>query len=185
MRRQCGRCFARVGASEAGGQVGRICIQGRSPTCKPLDSLWACGVGIIHRELLDLIGEDIVDRDLHLGKVTNSRGKEVAEWVTFHGRETVIVRGSKEARYSTCPECGRNRYYAAGKRYLFPAPTDEASIYQSHLSGLVVPPDVYERVASVKWRTIGVDKLRIVDEPADGLGLVPYREPNYPKQPSV
>jgi hypothetical protein len=149
-------------------------LQERSPRDKPLNIMFASGVGLVHRELLDLIGEDLARRELYLGRVFGNRGNEVADWVTFRGRNRVIVRGSKDAEYRTCKRCGRNIYHATGKRYLYPAPPSEATIFESDLSGLVLPPDVYDRVATRKWRKLGVDKLPVLDQPTDGLGTIPF-----------
>jgi hypothetical protein len=168
-------------ASAARTTVVDIAIQEPSPHDKPLNFLYGCGVGVIHREFLDLIGQEIFSEDLYLGRITNSRGEEIPDWVTFHGREVIIVRGSKNAEYRTCESCGRNAYYAAGKPYLYPAPPRTATIFQSAGSGLIVPRDVYERVATKKWRRVGIEELPILEAPNDGFGVLPYREPNYPK----
>jgi hypothetical protein len=151
-----------------------VCLQERSPRDKPLNFLFGPGIGLIHRELIDLIGEDIVRRDLYLGRVTDCDDKLVADWMTFRGRQGIIVRGSKEAECRACKRCGRNLYYAAGRRYLYPAPSPDATIFESHLFGLVVPASVHERVATKRWRMLGVDKLPVVDEPVDGLGVLPF-----------
>jgi len=148
-------------------------LQERSPRDRPLNFLFGTGVGLVHRELLDLLGKDIVSRDLDLGRVGGDRGNLVDDWVTFRGRCRVIVRGSKNAEYRTCHTCGRTIYFATGKRYLHPAPPADAAIFESQLSGLVVPPDVYKRVAVKKWRMLGVDKLSVLSEPLDGLGELP------------
>jgi len=162
-----------------------VWIQGRSPTRKPLDSIWGCGVGLMHTSLLEIIGDDLATRDLYLGKVTNCSGKLVTDWVTFRGRRRIIIRGIKEAGYRSCTLCGRNHYYAAGKRYLYPAPPSDATIYGSDLNGLVVPPEVYERVMTKKWRQLGVDRLPVVDDPPDGLGIIPFRDPKFTDGMSV
>ena len=38
--------------------------------------------------------------------------------------------------------------------------------------GLVVPEHVHARVATKKWRRMGIEKLPVYDEPIDGLGIL-------------
>jgi hypothetical protein len=153
-----------------------VCLQDRVPRDKPMNLVHGWGVGLIHRELLDLLGDDIVEQDLYIGRIVGARGNVVTDWVTFRGRRGVIVRGSSDdAACRVCDQCGRNIYYAGGKRYLYPAPPCDATIFESHLSGLVVPPKVYERVATKKWRRLGIDKLPVLDQPTDGLGVIPFK----------
>jgi len=156
-----------------------VSLQERVPNDKPLNFLFGCGIGLIHRELLDLIGVEIVERDLFIGRVVGNHGKAIDDWATFRGREVVIVRGSQDAKYHTCPECGRNNYYAAGKQYLYPRPMGHATIFESDLHGLIVPTDVCERVMTRKWRRLNVDRLPVVDDPPDGLGIIPFRDPKF------
>lgn len=152
-----------------------VCLQDRVPRDKPLNLVYGTGVGLIHGELLELIGESIVDRDLYIGHVIGGHGKEVCDWKTFHARCPVIVRGSQEAGYRVCEKCGRNVYCATGRSYLYPAPPGEATVFGSHLYGLVVPRDVFARVSTKQWRMLRVERLPVLAEPADGLGVVPFR----------
>ena len=148
----------------------------RPPRDKPLNFLWGCGIGLIHRELIELIGLAAVERDLYLGLVSDESRRECVEWRTFHGRYTLLFRGSTEAGYRTCAVCGRNIYSAMGKPFLYPAPPNDAMIYGSNLGGLIVPPEIAERVRAKGWRKVSIEKLPVLDEPIDGLGLLPYGE---------
>jgi hypothetical protein len=149
-------------------------LQDRAPRDKPLNLVYGCGLGLIHRELLSLVGDELVQRDLYLGRVIGGRGEEIKDWVTFRGRRRVVVRGDKEAGYRLCEDCGRHVYYAAGRQYLHPAPPVDATIFESDVYGLVVPPEIYERIGVRKWRRLAIDKLPILAEPLDGLGVIPF-----------
>jgi hypothetical protein len=148
----------------------------RSPHDRPLNFLYGCGIGLIHREMLELLENNDLTRDLYFGRVYNNRGEECAKWQTFHARHTLIVRGSNGAEYRTCNECGRNIYHATGKSHLFPAPPGDATIFGSNEAGLVVPAGIAARVKAKKWRKVSIDELPVVEVPADGFGLLPYRE---------
>jgi hypothetical protein len=127
--------------------------------------------------MLELLPPDDVNRDLYLGRVYNRHGRECVDWRTVHGRRKVIIRGSKEAHFRTCGECGRNIYFATGKRYLSPRPPDDATIFGSDLSGLVVPLSSAERIRAKRWRKVSIETLPVLEVPSDGFGLLPYREP--------
>jgi hypothetical protein len=150
-----------------------VWLQDRAPRDMPMNFVYSCGVPLVHKELLELLGDDVVRRDLYIGRVFGKGGKEIEDWVTARGRRRVILRGDREASYRLCSECGRTRYSAQGNRYLFPAPPTDATIFESHLFGLVVPRDIYERVAAKKWRRLAITKLPILDPPPDGLGVLP------------
>lgn len=147
----------------------------RSPKNPPLNFLYGCGIGLIHRELLELFPPAEIGRDLHLGRVHNRFGDVCSEWHTFHGRRKVIFRGSKDAEYRTCEVCGRNIYHARGRPFLFPAPSKDAEIFSSNLSGLVVLPEVAERVTARRWRKVSIEEMPVLDPPPDGFGDLPYR----------
>jgi hypothetical protein len=55
---------------------------------------------------------------------------------------------------------------------LFPAPPSDATIFETHPGGLLVPEDIYQRVALKKWRMVGIEKLPVLEEPLDGLGTL-------------
>lgn len=146
-----------------------------SPKNPPLNFLYGCGIGVIHRELLDLLPTSETGRDLYLGRVHNCFGDVCPDWHTFHGRRKVVFRGSKDAEYRTCDVCGRNIYHATGKPFLFPAPPEDAVLYSSNLGGLVVWPEIGERIAARRWRKVSIEELPVLDPPPDGFGDLPYR----------
>ncbi len=150
-------------------------LQDRSPRDKPLNLVYGCGLGLIHRELLDLLGDDVVKRDLYLGRVIGSGDKQVKDWATFRGRERLIVRGIIDPELRVCEQCKRNVYFARGKHYLFPAPVSDDTVFQSDYWGLIVPPEIHARVPAKKWRRLGIEKLPVLDPPPDGLGVIPFR----------
>jgi hypothetical protein len=152
-----------------------VALQDRVPRDKPLNLVWGGGLGLIHQDLIDCIGPEIVKRDLNLGRVVGKAGTEVPGWYTFHGRCGVIIRGSKDAGFRTCDLCGRPVYFAMGKRYLFPAPPQNATIFESHLHGLVVPEFICERIATKQWRRLGIRELPVLDEPLDGFGPLDWK----------
>ena len=142
-------------------------IQERTPPEKPLTFVHC--VPIIHRALLNSIGLELVRTYLYIGKVFGPTGMELEDWVTFRGHQRVIVRGSKSASYRQCCNCGQILYFAMGKRYLYPRPADDAAIYESDLSGLVVRPELLRRVHAERWPQLGVEKLPVVGVPWDNL----------------
>jgi hypothetical protein len=150
-----------------------VCLQESTPRDKPLNFVMFGGIPVVHQELLDLVGADNVARDLYIGRVYGGGGKLLKDWVAARGRRRLILRGTPQAGYRTCAGCGRALYSAMGDRYLYPAPPQDAAIFESSLFGFVVTREIAERMTSRKWRRMSVDPLPILNEPLDGLGLLP------------
>jgi hypothetical protein len=72
--------------------------------------------------------------------------------------------------------CGRHIYHATGRSYLYPAPRADALIHGSNLGGLVVTPEIAERVRAKRWRKVAIEELPVLDPPPDGFGTLPYRK---------
>jgi hypothetical protein len=150
-------------------------LQDLAPRDKPMNFVYDCGVPLVHRQLLDLIGDDVVYRDLHIGRVFGDRGNEIKDWVTARGRVELIVRGTVDAGYRTCEACGRTHYDATGRKYLFPQPPDNTDAFESDYHGPIVTQAICDRVRSKSWRRLPIDELPVVDPPSDGMGLLPSR----------
>ncbi len=164
-------------------QIVDVWLQERTPPDRPLNFLMLGGVPLVHRELLSLLGEDNIERDLYVGRVFGRGDKLLEDWVTARGRRRVILRGVKEASYRLCPDCGRILYSSHDDCYLFPAPPPETAIFESSLFGLVVTREIGERVLAEKrarkWRRIAIDPLQILDPPPDGFGVLPGTERGF------
>ena len=152
-----------------------VWLQDRSPRDKPFNFVWNGGVGLVHRELLDLIGAEIVERDLYLGQIVGDGGRKVTDWVTFRGRRGLLLRGDQEAEDRVCETCGACLYRAQGKRWLHGPIPEDATIFASHRFGLIVPEEVYARVATKRWPKMSVTKVPVLSEPIDGLGEILFR----------
>ena len=140
---------------------------------KPLTFVAGGFPGIMCRDLLQRLDPEVIQRDLFLGRVFGPNGKLLDQWVTFHGRRTLIIRGTQHAGHRVCDMCHRVLYFATGLRYLFLAPPADATIFESDLSGLIFPAAMYHKIDLGKWRKkIHADELQVVDEPLDGLGTL-------------
>ena len=118
-----------------------------APKDKPLNFVMGCGLPVAYGKFLDRLGESLVERDLSLGQVFGPDGTRLEDWVTFRGRRRLIIRGSREVSYRRCTECGRDVYFAMGKRYLYPNPPQDVALFESDLFGLVLPEEIFLRVA--------------------------------------
>lgn len=145
-------------------------IQEQCPVDLPITFVNGCGVVLVHRDFLAMLGTDRVRADLLLGAVAGPSGDVTRQWVTIRGRRRVIVRGSENVSYRRCELCGRQVYFAMGARYLYPAPPSGRSIYESDLYGLVVESDVLDGVSLSGWPMLGVESLQVVPNPKDSLG---------------
>lgn len=136
----------------------------------PLTFIHGTGVPIVSRSFLAALGGEVVKRDLILGELLDPDGNPLDDWVTFSGRVKLVVRGSKNVSYRTCENCGRHVYFAMGKRYLFPKPPNNVTIFESDLFGLILPLPLYQQLHVRKWRGLIVDELPVLSEPLDTLG---------------
>jgi hypothetical protein len=128
------------------------------------------GPGIIEDSLLCQLDTVVVARDLFLGRLFDSRGIQISGWHTFRGRHRLIVRGDKHVAYRKCSECGRSIYFAMGKRYLFPAPPDNADIFESDIYGLILREPMFAKLDMSGFMNVSLDVLQVPDEPRDSLG---------------
>ena len=155
--------------------IGAIDVRIRAtPGKEPLNAVGGWGVGIASKAFLDAIGTNLAQRELYLGRVYGPDGKELTEWATFRGKHRLIVRGSKNVSHRRCTECGRDVYFAMGKKYLYPSPPPSVSLFGANLVGLVVTEDVFSRSGIEKWQGIYIDKLCVADVPKDSLGELVY-----------
>lgn len=146
-----------------------VTIQETHPVDAPLTFVSGCGVGLVHQELLVTLGADSVRKDLLLGRVFGPSGSEIEGWSTFRGRRRLAIRGTSNVGLRRCAVCGRQLYFATGKRYLFPAPPSGITIFESHLWGLVIDSDLMRSISVGAWPKLEVEELKIRKEPSDDL----------------
>lgn len=145
-------------------------IENRNIDVSPLNGVMGCWIPVARRDFLFSFGEDLVKRDLFLGRVFGPDQKQMEELVTFRGKCSLIVRGHKHVSHRVCDECGRQVYFAMiGGRYLFPEPPTDIAIFESDLLGLIVPDDLFRRVDLRRWRKITHEELPVAEWPLDGL----------------
>lgn len=60
----------------------------------PLNFVNGTGVPLAKKSFLFRLGLDVLRRQLYLGKVIGASGTLLSDWVSFRGRQRVIIRGS-------------------------------------------------------------------------------------------
>lgn len=142
----------------------------------PLGGVPTCNVGFASKEFLAQFGWDNVSQSLWLGKLCDRHGVELADFVTFKGKEKpLIIRGTTPRSYGgSCEVCGKTRYFPlpVKGRYLTEASLTGAQLYESNLKQLIVNETMYKRVDRKKYRALGFSKLPVIKEPLDGLPAV-------------
>ena len=127
-----------------------------------------CGVPLARKDLLLSLGQEVIARDLYIGRVFGKSGDILPDWITYRGRNRLVVRGTRNVTFRRCADCGRPVYFAMGNRYLCPPPVED-SLYESDLTGLIVPASLIERVPVAQWPGISEDELPVIESPKDGL----------------
>lgn len=146
-----------------------VTIQNPGPEDAPLNFVYGFGVPIAKRTFLESFGDEVLGRDLLFGRVFVEGGSELADWVSFRGQHSLIIRGSKNVSYRKCPECRRNVYFAMGATYLFPTPPSGCEMFDSDLSGLVVSQRLFNLLKLNQWPKLVIEKLPVLGVPNDGL----------------
>lgn len=136
----------------------------------PLNFVNGTGVPLAKKSFLFRLGLDVLRRQLYLGKVIGASGTPLSDWVSFRGRQRVIIRGSRNVAHRTCDVCGRHVYFAMGKRYLYPAPPSDSTVLESDLFGLVLSKDLLSKLALDEWNELTVDELPVLANPLDSIG---------------
>lgn len=146
------------------------------PRNKLLDLVGGFGVSLARRSFLLLLGEEGITQNLMLGKVLGPSSDVIDDWVTVRGRHRLIVRGSIKKGFERyvgsriCGTCGNRTYSAYPPNYLYPRPRQDVAIYESDLRGLIVQPNLIEHINLKRRPGFGIEKLKVLDKPKDGLG---------------
>ncbi len=135
----------------------------------PLNFVQGCGLPIVNTKFLFSLGKDAIEQNFYLGKVFMANGLLLDDWVTFRGKRKILIRGSKNVSSRQCEQCGRNVYYAAGTRYIYPEPDSDSILFESDLSGLVLPENLFDKIDLSLWEKLIIDKLPVLASPKDGL----------------
>ena len=142
-------------------------IQQPSPQDEPLNFVYGFGIPVAKKSFLESFCLDTLKRDLHLGRISLEQGDELDDWITFRGKRSLIVRGTRNTSLRLCNECGRNVYFSMGPRYLFPAPPSDHELFESDLSGLIVSQRLFNSLALHRWPKLVFEKLPVLSAPRD------------------
>lgn len=126
------------------------------------------------KSLLALIEVDDISRYLHMGAVRTYDGELLKDWVYLYGVDKIILRGTREAGFRTCPLCNHTLYSAQGAEYLYPAPPADIPIFQTDTCGLLIDARYLDRSRLPKARWLGSQIIKIADKPRDGFDEFPY-----------
>ena len=138
----------------------------------PLDFVSGCGVPLIHRDLLTQLPQASLTSELWVGKASDATGRDMDDWRTVRGRNRIIVRGSSHVSHRVCVVCKRDVYFAMGHRYLYPAPPNSVSVFESDLFGLVLSEAVFRSLDLSAWPWLRPEHLDVSLTPKDGLGTL-------------
>lgn len=153
-----------------------VTITDTVPRTPPFEMTWKA-LMFARSDLLDVIGWDLMGERFAFGTVTNSLGCVLTDWQTLVPRTLpVTVRQVRKAGYRFCSGCGRVSYFAMGRRYLCPPPTNLCEVIATTSGSLLLRSDVAARVPFARWRKLGHEKVHVLDQPLDGLPIILDRE---------
>ena len=142
-----------------------------------IDSDWFAaefrlGIPVMHRRIADIIGWDIIHRDLSTARVVTTQFPGGEDWLAFRGKELVYERGTRLPGYRDCEGCGR-RFYTAGGRYHILLNEPYRDLYEAHGHVLIISERIHARILAATGRPkprLRSRKLEVLPEPLDGLG---------------
>lgn len=150
------------------GPVDSVIGERTPPGHSPMNGIWGTGLFVASWNILELFGAETIARDLHIGRLfVNGGRRQLSDWVTFHGKKLVVVRGSKKVGYRRCSKCGRQIYFAVDSSYLSPEPNEPGTLLQWS-RGLVIRGSLPSGLSG-PLTGVRVTPLPVLSEPRDGL----------------
>ena len=126
---------------------------------------------IIWEPFIRTVPQYILDRDMFFGNLIGPDKKRIESWLTCRCRYGLFLRGTKDVALTICKNCGYVRYWAHIKPYLYPAPPDDADIFQCG-PHLLFRESVYQYLDMEQWKKkVYVTKITVADAPRDGVEL--------------
>lgn len=142
----------------------------RRPIAAPNNSVGMSTVGIIRRDLLDAIGEELFESEFIVGNVTFA-GEVNPVFRSFIARTSpTTVRGDATSWTKICVECERQWYLGLGDKYLLSQDiADRRKLYSTHDCGIIVREDIASGITAARIKKLSMFELPVLDDPQDGL----------------
>lgn len=142
----------------------------RRPIAAPNNSVGGSTVGMIRRDLLDAIGEELFQSEFIVGAVTvNGEVNDVFR--SYIGRTPpTTVRGDATSWTQFCSECERQWYLGLGDKYILSQDVaDGRKLYSTSDCGIIVREDVASVASAARIKKLSMYELPVIDHPNDGL----------------
>lgn len=165
---RCGSC----GGIRPGTKIIDATIQEQRFGNAALNFVFGFDLGVARKDFLAIFGEEELQKSLYIGKLFSEERGLLDDWVTFHGKQRIFVRGSTHTQYRECSGCGSHLYFGMGKQYLCPQPTKNIKIFHGGNSSLIVTEDLTEKITLNSWEKLKCEKLQVLDKPLDGFPVL-------------
>ena len=139
-------------------------------------------VDLIWEPFIRTVPAHILERDMQFGNVLRPDGTRIEGWLTCNYRYSLYLRatdytGTNTLRITVCKDCGYVRWSSPGKWFLYPAPPEDADIFQCG-HGTLFRESIFQYLDMEQWRKkVYVTKIKVADKPLDGLDLPQFRIP--------
>jgi len=149
---------------------------------KPLTFASYSPIKIVWEPFIRAIPSHILDRDMYFGDVIGPDGKRIEGWLTYRCRYYLQFRGTGKGgtspcKVTVCKDCGYVRWFAHSPHFIYPAPPEDADIFQYGYSTMF-RESIYQYLDMEQWRKkVYVTKIKVADKPLDGLDLPQYAIP--------
>lgn len=149
---------------------------------RPLTFADCLHVDLIWEPFIRTVPTHILDRDIHFGNVLRPDGTHIEDWLTCRCRYDLQLRGTGKGgtsvrKITICKDCGYVRWSSQSPFFLYPAPPDDADIFQCS-GDLLFRESVYQYLDMEQWKKkVYVTKIKVADKPLDGLDLPQFEIP--------
>lgn len=134
-----------------------------------LNFFWRTGVSIVHVDLLDALGRELVFQRLRLGHVLDASGKPLTNVRTFQPVDTVFIRGSRSSKARRCDECRRVLYAPVNMQHLLGEEQQYRGLSGANLSAtLIVDDSIAAKLSGRSFENLSIFPINVLAQPIDG-----------------
>jgi len=133
--------------------------------------------GIIEEQFLDLLLDNQEDM-VHLGKLFDSKGKEILGYKSFYLPHRIVIRGQSHSTFQKCEGCNRDLYHPLGKKYIVKPVPRTVKFFHQAFNEIVLDEPTYNSKIKGRSYKIYVDSLPLLDHAVDEHDHINYWNKN-------
>ena len=122
------------------------------PVCCAMLPLFGTRVGYASTGFVEFLGDALFRSIAIIGDLCDSEGHRYDQYVTYFGRNPVIMRGNRMSERGVCQCCGEPYYISAGTPYLLASDARDARMLISVQTTILLRNEYYQTLDWRAWR---------------------------------